>query len=255
MFGNRKKDKHSSRSFRSVAEKDAPFGYVEAFKSLRTNINFMSVSKKLQTIVITSSIPGEGKSNMAINLATSLAETKDDVLLVDCDLRKPAIYKYLGIAEGRNIGLSTVLTGKSTLDESIHHMSGLHIHVLCAGAVPPNPAEMLGSSRMEQLIEELKKHFTYIIFDTPPVSVVTDAAVLSRYTDGTILVVRHKFANSEVAKLAKANLDAVNTNIIGAVMSVYDAKASSRDNGYYYSYGYGYGYGYGENEENKGKKK
>lgn len=219
--------------------KDTPFQYQEAFKSLRTNLKFLAVGKACKKIIMTSAIPGEGKSSVAINLAVSLAETGSRVLLVDCDLRKPIIHRYLKIDNSAYKGITNVLSDGS-LAESIVGIKALNIHVIIADAIPPNPAELLGSSRMKMLISELDKHYDYIIFDTPPVSVVTDAAVLSQYVDGVILVVRQNFATFDQVALAKKNLDSVDANILGVVMNNFDTRSANKESGYYYSYNYDY---------------
>lgn len=239
-----KKRNQLYRSFRAMSAA-TPFAFREAYKSLRTNLNFVSLNNQYKTIGITSAVPGEGKSSVAIHLATSLAEAGHKVLLADCDLRRPRIHKYLKI-DNENLGITTVLSGQSQLSESIFTMSDLKIDVLCAGMIPPNPVELLGSTVMNQLIETLKNVYDYILFDTPPVSVVTDSAELSRLLDGMLLVVRQNYAKIDLIQNAKKNLESVNANIIGTVLNGFQAKNSSKNQGYYYLYG---GYGYGEYSE------
>lgn len=215
------------------------FSYIEAYKSLRTNLRFMAMGQEQRKIVVTSSIHKEGKSNVAVNLAVTLAETGASTLLIDCDLRKPIIHKYLQISNS-NAGLTSVLSGGASLKDSLVRVQALGIDVLVAGPIPPNPAEILGSSTMNDLVEALAQRYQYIIFDTPPVSVVTDAAVLGRIADGVILVVRQKYVPIESAKLAKSRLQTAGVNIIGAVLNDFDVKNSARDTGYYYTYDYEY---------------
>ncbi|MDD3340027.1 MAG: CpsD/CapB family tyrosine-protein kinase [Lachnospiraceae bacterium] len=238
MFKIEKKNAHQPRKF-LLMTKSAPFQYQEAFKSLRTNLKFIALGKECKRLIITSAIPGEGKSSVAINLAISLAQAGSKVLIMDCDLRKPILHKYLKISRTGCSGLTSVLSGNS-LDESIINIADLKLHVMIADAIPPNPAELLGSARMKNVIEEMAHHYDFIIFDTPPVSVVTDAAVLSQYADGVILVVRQNFATFEQVELAKKNLDQVNAVLLGAVMNNYDAKSADKESGYYYSYNYDY---------------
>lgn len=238
MAAKRTSKRKSGRKFLLVG-KDTPFQYQEAFKSLRTNLKFLAVGKACKKIIMTSAIPGEGKSSVAINLAVSLAEAGSRVLLVDCDLRKPIIHRYLKIDNSAYKGVTNVLSDGS-LAESIIGIKALNLHVIIADAIPPNPAELLGSSRMKMLISELDKHYDYIIFDTPPVSVVTDAAVLSQYVDGVILVVRQNFATFDQVALAKKNLDSVDANILGVVMNNFDTRSANKESGYYYSYNYDY---------------
>ncbi len=238
MKFTKKKDNKLDRKLHIITRNE-DFGYVEAYKSLRTNLKFVSVSGDYKKIAVTSSIPGEGKSNVAINLAISLAEDGSKVLVVDCDLRKPVIHKYLRISQ-RGKGLTSILSGETSVEEVTKNFTDIGVSVICAGAVPPNPAEIMASKKMQEFIEKVEDKYDYIIFDTPPVSVVTDAAVLSRYVDGILLVVRQKFVTTETAKIALKNLQAVNANVIGTVLNGFDTKQVGKGNGYYYSYDYNY---------------
>ena len=231
-----KKKKHSERKFLLVGN-DTPFSYNEAFKSLRTNLKFLAMGKSCKKIILTSAIPAEGKSSVCINLATSLVEGGSRVLMVDADLRKPVLHRYLKLHRAQK-GLTALLSGASLEETIITLDSGLQ--VLLSDAIPPNPAELLGSQQMKNLIDTLTQHYDYILFDTPPVSVVTDAAVLSQFVDGVILVVRQNHATFEEAELAKKNLDTVHARILGAVLNDFDTKAADRESGYYYSYNYDY---------------
>ena len=218
---------------------NVPFNYVESFKSLRTNLNFIAATEKLNTFILTSAIPGEGKSNTAINLAISLAEDGKSVVVVDCDLRKPSLNRYLKL--GHNFkGVTDILTGNAVVEEALIQFEDLGIHVLVAGAVPPNPSEMLSSEPMDKLVEDLKNAFDYVILDTPPVSVVTDAAILGRYADGAVLCVRSNFAPKETVLLAKERLTAVGVRILGVVLTGFDTKNESKSSAYSYTYEYEY---------------
>lgn len=233
-----KKKKNSNRKFMLLGM-NTPFQYQEAFKSLRTNLKFLAIGKSCKKIIMTSAIPGEGKSSVAINLGVSLAEAGSRVLLVDCDLRKPILHRYLRLNESFYKGLTNILTG-GVLSESIINVKSVNLHVIIADAIPPDPTEMLGSERMKALVEELEKEYDYIIFDTPPVSVVTDAAVLSQYVDGVILVIRQNYVTFDQVALAKKNLEAVHANILGAVLNDFNTKLADKESGYYYSYDYTY---------------
>lgn len=241
LFKSKKKQARDNavRTFQIIS-KNASFPYVEAYKTLRTNLSFVSVSNAYKKIIVTGAVPEEGKTNVAINLAISLSESGAKVLMVDCDLRKPMVQKYLRIAKKVSTGLTNVLSGAQAWPDTVVHFKDIGIDVLVAGAIPPNPAELLGSAKMGEVIEEMAAYYDYVIFDTPPVSVVTDAAVLSRYTDGVILVVRQDHAHIDQIQLAKKNLETVGANIIGAVLNDFDAKATVRESGYYYSYNYDY---------------
>lgn len=233
------RQKSGTRSLLLVSPK-SPFQYVEAYKTFRTNLNFMTLGGDHKVIAITSSIPGEGKSNVTINLGVTLAETGKKVLLIGCDLRKPTLRKYLRINNKRSGGLSNILSGEINADDAIVHFNDLRIDVITAGTIPPNPAEMLGSEQMSHLLDDLKKQYDYILLDTPPASVVTDAAVVGSMADGVIMVVRHKGVNVETAQLAKRNLESAHVNLLGAIMTDFDMKSTAKSSGYSYSYEYNY---------------
>ena len=239
-YGKQEKTKHrTSADFMPTAGDGVPFNYIESFKSLRTNLNFIAATEKVNTFLLTSAIPGEGKSNTAINLAISLAEDNKSVVVVDCDLRKPSLNRYLKLGHSFK-GITDILTENATLEDALISIEDLGIHVLVSGAVPPNPSEMLSSEPMEKLMEELKSMFDYVILDTPPVSVVTDAAILGRYADGAILCVRSNFAPKETVLLAKDRLDSVGVHLLGAVLTGYDTKKESKSSAYSYTYEYEY---------------
>ena len=231
-----------SSRFVSVAAKDTPFAYVEAYKSLRTNIGFLSNVSGVRSILITSAVPEESKSTTAINLALTLADSGHSVVLVECDLRKPVLRKYLKRELGP-AGLASYLAGLVTLDDCIADLKDLGISVISAGVVPPNPSELLNTTRMQELVELLKHNFDYVLLDAPPVTVVTDAAVVGRLTDGALLVVRSKFASARTIRQAKAKLENVGIRILGGVLTRFDMRKSGWRGGYDYSnYEYGYGH-------------
>ena len=230
-----------STKFVSVAAKETPFAYVEAYKSLRTNIGFLSNVSGVRSILITSAIPMESKSTTAINLAITLAGSGHSVVLVECDLRKPVLRKYLKRELGQT-GLAAYLAGLVTLDDCIVDLSDLGISVIGAGVVPPNPSELLNTLRMQELVELLKHNYDYVILDAPPVTVVTDAAVVGRLTDGALLVVRSKFASARTVRQAKAKLENVGIRILGGVLTRFNMRKSGWRAGYDYNqYEYGYG--------------
>lgn len=219
---------------------NAPFAYAEAYKTLRTNLSFASISKQYKKIIITSAIPNEGKSTVAVNLAITLAESDARVLLIDCDLRNPTLRRLLRARPDYKDGLTSLLTNKAA-EECIFRHPKMNCDVLLAGTTPPNPAELLSSPQMKQMLDRLSEQYDYIICDTPPVSVVTDAAALSRFCDGVILVVRQKVSTRDQVWAAKRNLDAVQANVIGTILSCYDmsndTSAASPYYGGYYRYG------------------
>lgn len=233
-----KKTKHSHRNLMLVGP-NAPFQYVEAYKSLRTNLSFLSGTSQCKVIMITSSVPEEGKSNVAINLSMTLAEGGKRVLLMDCDLRKGSLSRYLSIKRSHP-GISNVVAGQCGLGDALASVSGADFTLLPVGPIPPNPAEMLATDKMSSLMKAVREAFDYIIVDTPPVSVVTDAAVMSRLVDGVVLVVRPGVTTIQGAQLSKKNLENVNAHILGVILNGYNAKKTGKKDGYYYTYSYDY---------------
>lgn len=227
---------------------DVPFAYEEAYKALRTNLSFASISKKYKRLIITSSISNEGKSTVAINLAFTLAESNAKVLLIDCDLRNPTLRRLLRVRPEYKEGLTSLLTDSATLEECVFKYPKMNCDILLAGTIPPNPVELLSSPQMKKLLDRLSEEYDYIICDTPPVSVVTDAAALSQFCDGVILVVRHNMTTKEQVWAAKRNLDAVQANLIGSILSCYDSSNDTQAVYPYYGGYYHYGYGTAKGE-------
>lgn len=213
-----------------IVQKNPKSIAAEAYRSLKTNIQYSSFDKEYKTIVITSSNPGEGKSTTSGNLALTLAEGESRVLLVDCDMRKPSMHKNFRVTNTYGIA-DILLQRKKVMD--VAHMYNKNLSIITAGKVPPNPAEMLGSKAMSAFLEEMKEHFDYIILDTPPVQVVADAQILSTKVDGTIIVVRAGVTKKEDVNDTVNTLKKVNANIIGTVLHAVD----SSKNKYYYYYG------------------
>ena len=213
-----------------IVEKKPKSVAAEAYRSLRTNIQYSSFDNKYQTLVVTSANPGEGKTTVAGNLALVLAQGESKVLLVDCDMRRPSIHKKLRISN--TYGISDLLVGNKNM-ESVEHKYKKNLTVVSAGKIPPNPAEMLASKAMTAFLEEMKKHFDYIVLDTPPLQAVTDAQILSTKVDGTLIVVRAGVTKKEAVHNAISIINKVNGNIIGTVLNGAD---NSRDK-YYYYYG------------------
>lgn len=203
-------------SERGAADRNKSFHERESLRKLRTNLRFVDVDHQPRSIVITSAKQGEGKSTVASNLATVLAESGEHVVLIDADLRRSAVARAFDL-DG-TVGLSQVLAGTATLVDALQpsHTDGLE--VLAAGAVPPNPSELLGSHRMEQLIEQLAQdHF--VILDAPPLLPVTDAALLTRSADGAVLVVAAAKTHKEEVERAVAALRAVDGKVLGAILN------------------------------------
>lgn len=233
------KKKHTSHRTLSMVGPQAPFQFVEAYKSLRTNLEFLSAAADCKVIVVTSSVPEEGKSNVAVNLALTLASSNKRVVLLDGDLRKGTLTRYLRISK-KHSGISNMLTGTAEWKNVLTPIESQNLILVPTGPLPPNPTELISTPRMADLMKDLRDYADYVIVDTPPISVITDAAIFSRIADGVILVVRPGVTTIQGAQLSKKNLEAVGARILGAVMNGYDVKKSSRKDGYYYSYSYDY---------------
>jgi len=204
-------------------------GFGEALRTLRTSVLFSSTADGGQTLVVTSSGPGEGKTVVATNLALALAQTGQRVLLIDADMRRPRVHEVLEKAQ--EPGLSNILTGDKTYDDAVLQIENTGLSVLTAGHIPPNPAELLGSKRFQNLLETLKTRFEWIVVDTPPVMAVTDAPVVAHIADAAIFVVGSGMTSRSVARTAVEQLVGANAHVIGAVLNRVDLD----NNGYYYS--------------------
>lgn len=220
---------------------DAPFEYVEAFKELRTNLNFIATRNKAEgkgcKILVTSSIPGEGKSTTVINIALALAQGNHKVLLIDGDMRNPVLRKYLRLEQKEETGLSALLNGDVKIEDCLVRTE-YGVDVIANGPTPPNPAELIKSDTMRSLLKGVEGHYDYILFDTPPVGVITDAAALSPLCDGVIYVIRHSFASRKQVYNAIKKLKMVDANIFGTILTQYDVPkdAGRRHYGYYHKY-------------------
>jgi capsular exopolysaccharide synthesis family protein len=216
-----------------IVQKNPKSPISEAYRTLRTNIQFSSFESDIKTILITSSGPSEGKTTTSGNLALTFAQSGKKVLLVDCDLRRPSVHKKFMISN--QIGLSNLLINNLKLEDvAVNYIDNLYI--LTSGTIPPNPAEMMGSKKMKAFIEEVREKFDYIILDTPPVIAVTDAQILSTMADGVLLVVSSGQAEKEAAERAKELLMNVKANILGVVLNKVEIN-SRKSYGYYYYYG------------------
>ncbi|MDR5659935.1 CpsD/CapB family tyrosine-protein kinase [Serpentinicella sp. ANB-PHB4] len=220
----------------------------EAYRTLRTNIQFSSLDNPISTIMVTGSGPSEGKSTTAGNLAVVLANAGARVLLVDADLRKPRVHKMFNLSN--QTGMTNILVKDLDYKDHVIITSINRLEVLTAGTIPPNPSELLASKKMRGLIEQLKTDYDYVIIDTPPAAVVTDAAVLSRVADGVLLVCASGQVAIEGAQRAKALLENAKANILGVVLNKIPVNSGSYSQYMYYSY-----YGEEEQEVTKPKRK
>ena len=205
----------------------------EAYRHLRTSLLLSSAGQPPRTILVTSSQPSEGKTTTAVNTAVMLAQTGAEVLIVDCDLRRPRVHAHFGV--GNAPGLTNYLSGESDLDSVLQVNEKLpQLKLLTSGPIPPNPAELLGSNEMRKLLAELTDRFTHIIIDSPPAISFTDASVLSTLVDGVMLVVHGGRSSRAVVRRAKQQLVDVGANIFGIVLN--NVKLEAQD--YYYYGGY-----------------
>ena len=243
---------------KNILSEKSDFFIRESYKTLRTNVTFsLADETACKVLIVTSAMQSEGKSITALNLAISYAEMKQRVLLIDCDLRRPKLARLLSAKEKG--GLSNLLIQPELLGKAIHDSGIEDLDVIFAGDVPPNPSELLGSSRMKALLDSLQKNYDYIILDTSPVNLVTDACVLVPESSGVLFVVRAGLSERGSVLRAVEQLERSHAKILGFVLN-----EVTRENGYYgyrkygyrrgYGYGHGYGYGYGQEKPDSGER-
>jgi polysaccharide biosynthesis transport protein len=212
--------------------------FAENIRTIRSSVLLSGLDDKQKVILITSSVPGEGKSMLAVNLALALGHM-GSVLLIDCDLRRPSIKKVFGL-DSNNIGLSHFMLGTHTLEQAIHSFKNERIHVMPAGNIPPNPLEMLSSQRFAKGLEAMKNNYDHIVIDSPPAVSVSDAIVLSRLVNQVIYMIKADETPYQLAQEGIKRLQKVEAPIIGAVLNQVSPPRKSSRYGYYYTY-YGYG--------------
>lgn len=204
----------------------------EEFKSIRSNIQFSMIDSHFSSISVTSSEPGEGKSFVSTNIAIVFATQGLNVLLVDTDLRKPSLYRLFQVTNKK--GTTTLLRHPHIpLEKVIYPTSQENLSFLPSGPIPPNPSELLNSSRMEHLMDKLREVYDLVIYDLPPIVTVTDAQVMAGKTDGTIFVVRNGVTERASMRKAKHLLEHANANVIGTVFNGRKRKKRNRDYAYY----------------------
>ncbi len=231
----KKGEVHPERTY----TEDEKSNFSETIRTIRTGITLLSLDKPYKIILSTSSVPGEGKTTVACNLALSLSQL-EKTLVFDADMRRPSTKKILGY-DHHSKGMSELLAGEAEFKDVIHKVEGTNLHVITAGAIPPDPLNLLASKKFKVLLEQLSMVYDRIIIDSPPVSLVSDAVLLSSLSDAVICVVKTDDTNSKIICSALHKLRQANANIVGAVLNNVDIKKMSR----YYGYGYGYGKYYG----------
>ncbi len=217
-----------------IIQADPLAGRAEAFRALRTNLQFVDAANHPRVIVVTSSIAGEGKSSTTANLALAMAESGASVCVVEGDLRRPRLLTYLGL-EG-SVGLTDVLIGRYELDDVLQPFGAHSLTGLGAGAAPPNPSELLGSTSMRNTLDELRRRFDYVLIDGAPVLPVTDSTVLTRLTDGAIIVAGSGVVNKDQFEHALDTFETVNGTVLGVVLN----RIPRQTRGGYYDYRYEY---------------
>ena len=236
---------HSDKSTSLVVPNSTKSIITESFRSLRTNIQYIAADKTKKIISVTSSIGGEGKTFVTMNLASIFALSNHKTVLIGGDLRKPKLHNSFKV--DKNQGLSNYLINKSNLEDITNKTNIKTLDVIASGPIPPNPAELLDSPKMNELLTILNKKYDYVIIDTPPIGLVTDGVILMQYADANLYIVRHNY--SKIKSLSVVNNISKNKNISNLNIVINDY---TQNEGYGYGYGYGYGndgYGYYETDE------
>lgn len=253
---SRKNRQQHEDSHVRLTDPDVPFGVVESYKSIRTNVNFALSTFDRKIFAVSSANPGEGKSTMSANIAIALAQGGNRVLLIDADMRKAVQHKIFGIQNKR--GLSSAISKMSGLDEAIQKNVMENLDILPSGPIPPNPSELLASAQMRTILERLAAEYAVIVIDTPPINVVTDAMELADCVAGIVMVLRYAFTTTDDTEAAMNRISLANMNMLGFILNdvrtkghgYYSKKYKYKYGKYdYYKSGYGYGYGYGRKPE------
>lgn len=223
-------NKRNNNNRKLITSVDPKSPISEQYRSIRTNIHFSAVDRTIKSILVTSAGPGEGKSTSAANIAVVFAQQEKRVLLVDADMRKPTVHYTFQL--GNHSGLTSVLTRKNSLEEAVKKTEIPYLSVLTSGPIPPNPADLLGSRAMDQLMKEMKEEFDIIIFDTPPTLAVADSQILANRCDGILMVLFSGKTGTEESGKAKELLLTAKGKILGAVLN--HKKMKKSDSYYYY---------------------
>lgn len=215
-----------------IAHMDPKSPLVEAYRMLRTNLQFSHIDRELKTLAITSATTNEGKSTVVTNLAIVLAQAGNEVLVIDCDFRNPTQHKHF--ERSNRVGFSNCIANHEDVRQVIQQTDIDGVHVIAVGAIPPNPSELLGARSVQGILDLLKREYDYILIDTPPILPVTDAAVIGAKVDGVILLIEYDTIPPSLLKEAKARLTNPNINLLGAVLSKVDINSGNRYEYYHY---------------------
>lgn len=237
-----KPKRHSRRhqQFQLISEEGKHSMAAEAYRTLRTNISLSQVDRQIESLLVTSCIPREGKSTTVANLGVTFAMAQKKVLIIDADLRRPILHRLFGIPN--NQGLTHTLSDVVEHDQVYSPTKVPNLWVVTCGIIPPNPSELLGSQKMRHFVEQAKKRFDIVLLDSPPISSLADASILGAMVDGVLFIVKANMANRDLILKAKEQLETVGANIIGVALNDVDIK---RDGYYRYYYYYNYEY-YGQ---------
>lgn len=235
-----------------ISDKKTGFAFIESFKIIRAKIENISKRHGHKVFIFTSAYENEGKTTVTTNTALALAKSGKSVLLIDGDLRKPAIYKNLGVSATNELGLTGVINGERSLSDSIKYFEKFNLFLLITSQGVSDSAELLSSESMEEIISAVKNEFDYVIIDTSPAGVIADASIIAQYADACVMVARYDFAPSRRVKKTIDDIENTGTEVVGCVFNETEvitddglAKRGRRHRSYGYGHGYGYGYGYG----------
>jgi capsular exopolysaccharide synthesis family protein len=233
MFGKNKSRNYKSGPRQLIVEKKPKSPVSEQFRTVRTNIMYSNIDTEIKTVLVTSATPGAGKSTTAANLAVAYAQSGKKTLLMDADLRRPTTHYTFEVTNQR--GLSTVIVNDVPVENIVRETEIENLDIVSSGPIPPNPSELLSSNKMTHLLKTFSMHYDMVIIDSPPLLAVTDAQVLSKITDGTVLVTNVAENNRDKLREAKDLLNKADANILGVVMN--NKKMNTKKDDYYYYYG------------------
>ena len=233
MFGKKKAHSYVSGPRQLIVEKQPKSPVSEQFRTLRTNIMYSNIDTEIKTVLVTSATPGAGKSTTAANLAVAYAQSGKRTVLIDADLRRPTMHYTFEMTNQR--GMSTAIVNDVPVENIVRETEIENLDLITSGPIPPNPSELLSSKKMVHLLKTFSMHYDMVIIDSPPLLAVTDAQVLSKITDGTVLVTNVAANNRDRLLEAKDLLKKADANILGVVMN--NKKMNTKKDDYYYYYG------------------
>lgn len=243
----RQKDDNGRTRRRTLRDKNIAFPVTEAYKNLRTNLTFALSTKKNKIFAVSSSMASEGKSTVAANIAITLAQNNSKVLLIEGDLRKPVQHKIFGLKN--DVGISTLIGGIHSFREVVHTNVIDNLDIVTCGPIPPNPSELLGSDNMKKLLEQLSSRYDYIIIDTPPINIVTDALTLLDTIAGILLIAKHAQSTYEALGEAINSIKMADGALLGVVVNNISVAGGKYGGKYSYKYKYSYRYSYGDSRK------